>query len=72
MLSTAKSATVGFSQLVQLFAPPTNPAYAPGAKIPFINLEKIFFGCQQCAQKYYGLVGFIMVRVTVSIRVSLV
>jgi len=44
MLSTAKSATVGFSQLVQLFAPPTNPAYAPGAKIPFINSEKKFLG----------------------------
>jgi len=26
MLSTAKSANVGFSQGVQLFAPPTNPA----------------------------------------------
>jgi len=25
MLSTAKSANVGFSQVVQLFAPPTNP-----------------------------------------------
>jgi len=40
MLSTAKSATVGFSQVVQLFAPPTNPAYAPRAEIPFINSEK--------------------------------
>jgi len=26
MLSTAKSANVGFFQVVQLFAPPTNPA----------------------------------------------
>jgi len=26
MLNTAKSANVGFSQVVQLFAPPTNPA----------------------------------------------
>jgi len=52
MLTTAKSANVGFSQVVQLFAPPTNPAYALGAKIPFINSEKNFFGCQQCAQKY--------------------
>jgi len=52
MLTTAKSANVGFLQVVQLFAPPTNPAYTPGAKIPFINSEKKFFGCQQCAQKY--------------------
>jgi len=44
MLTTAKSANVGFSQVVQLFAPPTNPAYAPGAKIPFINSEKNFLG----------------------------
>jgi len=28
MLSTAKSPNVGFFQVVQLFAPPTNPAYA--------------------------------------------
>jgi len=50
MLNTAKSANVGFSQVVQLFAQPTNPAHAQ--KIPFINSEKKFFGCQQCAQKY--------------------
>jgi len=30
MLSRAKSANVRFSQVVQLFAPPTNPAYNPG------------------------------------------
>ena len=29
MLSTAKSANIGFLQVVQLFAPPTNPAHAP-------------------------------------------
>jgi len=52
MLSTAKSANVGFLQVVQLFAPPANTAYAPRAEIPFINLEEKFFGCQQCAQKY--------------------
>jgi len=52
MLTTAKSANVGFSQVVQLFAPPTNPAYVSGAKILFINSEKKIFGCQQCAQKY--------------------
>jgi len=28
MLSTAKSANVGFLQVLQLFAPPTNPAHA--------------------------------------------
>jgi len=38
---------------VQLFAPPTNPA----RKIPFINPDKPFNGCQQSAHKYYGLVG---------------
>jgi len=32
MLSTAKSANVGFSLVVQLSAPLTNPAYAPCAK----------------------------------------
>jgi len=29
MLTTAKSANVGFSQVVQLLAPPPNPANAP-------------------------------------------
>jgi len=29
MLSTVKSANIGLLQVVQLFAPPTNPAYAP-------------------------------------------
>jgi len=32
MLSTAKSASVGFRPVLQLFAPPTNPAYAPCAE----------------------------------------
>jgi len=27
MVSTAKSSNIGFSQVVQLFAPPTNPAH---------------------------------------------
>jgi len=44
MLTRAKSDNVRFSQVVQLFAPPTNPASAAHAKIPFINSEKIFFG----------------------------
>jgi len=52
MLSTAESANVGFSQVVQLFAPPANPAKALAYKIPFINSEKNYSGCQQCAQKY--------------------
>jgi len=42
--STAESANVGFSQVVQLFAPPTNPAGALPHKIPFINLEKKCLG----------------------------
>ena len=44
MLSTAKSANIGFSQVVQLFAPPRNPANAPRAEIPFINSEKKLLG----------------------------
>ena len=45
MLTRAKSANVRFSQVVQLFARPTNPASTRHAKIPFINLEKkIFLG----------------------------
>jgi len=35
MLSTAESANVGFSQVVQLFAPPTNPVYAARAENTF-------------------------------------
>ena len=42
---------------MQLFAPPTNPANGPAQKIPFINVQKKFSGCQQCAHKYLGLVG---------------
>jgi len=52
MLTTAKSANGGFSQVVQLFAPPTNPANAPRAENLFYKFRKKFFGCQQCAQKY--------------------
>jgi len=54
MLRTAKSANVGFLQVVQLFAPPTNPAYicTSRKKIAFINSEKKFSGCPQCAHKY--------------------
>jgi len=49
MLSTPKSANIGFSQVVQLFAPPTNPAHAPRAKNSFYKFRKKIFGCQQCA-----------------------
>jgi len=35
MLSTAKSANVGFSQVVRLCATPTNPANAPGVENSF-------------------------------------
>ena len=72
MLSTAKSANVEFWQVVQLFAPPTNPASAR-AENSFYKFEKKIFVCQQCAHKYYGLVGLgLGFRVRVSIRVSLV
>ena len=40
MLSTAKSANVGFSQVVQLFAPLAKPATHLTHKIPFIDSEK--------------------------------
>jgi len=43
-MSTAKSANVGFRPVVQLFAPPTNPAMHLVWKIPFINSEKIIVG----------------------------
>ena len=51
MLSTAKSANVGFSQVVQFLAPLANPANAARAENSFYKFgEKNFFGCQQCAQ----------------------
>jgi len=43
MLSTAKSANVGLSQVVQLFAPPTNPAYARSAEHSFYKFGKKIF-----------------------------
>jgi len=39
MLSTAESA-VGFLEVVQLFAPPTNPAYAPRTENSFYKFGK--------------------------------
>jgi len=68
MLSTAKSANVGFSQGVQLFAPPTNPAYALRAENSFYKFRKNFFWVSTMCAK---ILGFIRVRVRVSIRVSL-
>jgi len=44
MPSTATSANVGFSQVVQLFAPPTNPAKAPRAENSFYKFIKKFLG----------------------------
>jgi len=52
MLSTAESANVGFLQVVQLFALPTNPAIAPCAENSFYKFGKKIFRCQQCAHKY--------------------
>jgi len=52
MLSTATSANVGFSQIVQLLEPRQTPLPRLAEKIPFINSEKNYYGCQQCAHKY--------------------
>ena len=38
-------------------APCPTPNPADADKIPFINSEKNYSGCQQSAHKYYGLVG---------------
>jgi len=51
MLSTAESANFGFSQVVQLFAPPANPAYAPCAENSFYKFgKKLFWVSTMCAQ----------------------
>jgi len=51
MLTTAKSANVGLSQVVQLSAPPTNPAYPCRAKNSFYKFGKNFFWVStMCAQ----------------------
>jgi len=44
MLSTAKLSNVGFSQVVQLFAPPTNPAMHLTQTIPLLIPKKIILG----------------------------
>ena len=65
MLSTARSANVGFSQVVQFLAPLANPANAARAENYFINLEKKFFWVStMCAQ----VLGFSRVRVRVRVR----
>ena len=66
MLSTAKSANVGFSQVVQLFAPPPNPANAPRAENSFYKFgKKLFWVSTMCTK----IIGFIRVRVRVRVRV---
>jgi len=60
MLSTATSANVGFSQVVQLLAPPQTLLMHLAEKIPFIHSKKKYSRCQQCAHKYYGLVGLVL------------
>ena len=49
MLSRAKSANVGFPPVVQLLAPPTNPAHAENS---FYKFGKKISGCPQCVHKY--------------------
>jgi len=67
MLSTAESANVGFSQIVQFLAQLANPANAARAENSFYKFG-IFLVSTICAQ----ILGFSRVRVRVSIRVSLV
>jgi len=52
MLTTAESANVAFSQVVQLLAPPGNPANALRAENSFYKFQQNFSGCPQCAHKY--------------------
>jgi len=64
MPSTAKPANVGFSHVVQLFAPRANPAYAPRTKKNSVYKfgKKIFWVLTMCAQ----ILGVSRVRVGVS------
>jgi len=48
MLSTAKSANVGFSQEVQLFALPTNPDNEPYTENSFYKFRKKLFWATVC------------------------
>jgi len=50
MLSTAKSANVGFSQVVQLFATLQTQLMLLVQKIPFINSEKKIWVSTMCAK----------------------
>jgi len=50
MLSTAKSANVGFRPVVQLSALPTNRATHLAQKISFINSKKLLWESTTCAQ----------------------
>jgi len=60
MLSRAESANVRFSQVVQLFATPTNPANAPRAENSFYKFPKNFLWVStMCTQ----ILGFSRVRV---------
>jgi len=59
MLSTAKSANVGFRLVVQLLAPPTNRATHLAQKIPVINSEKNIM--------VSTILGFSMVRVRLKV-----
>jgi len=43
MLSRGESVNVGFSQVVQLFAAPANPANAPGTENSFYKFRKSYF-----------------------------
>jgi len=44
MLSTAKSANLGFPQIMWLFAPPTNPDNTPRTENSFYKFGKKFLG----------------------------
>jgi len=65
MLSIAKSANVGFSHVVQLFAPPANPANAPRGENSFYKFRKKFFGVSTMCAK---ILGFSRARVFCGMR----
>jgi len=67
MLSTAKSANVGFRPVMQLFAPPTHPATHVAQKNSFYKFrKKLLWVSTICAQ----ILGFSRVRVRLKVRVS--
>jgi len=67
MLSTAKSANVGFRLVTQLFAPPTNRAMHLAQKMTFINSEKKLLWVLICAQ----ILGFTGVRLGLKLLLGL-